>query len=90
VSEVVAFGVSDVELGQVVHIAVTSLIDSDSLESDLQQFVTKIMPNYMIPRHIHVLLNKMPSTASGKIDRPLVIKQCLSYFDSISLTGDDS
>ncbi len=89
VSEVIAFGVNDDELGQVVHIAVTSLSDGNSLEDDLQQFVTKIMPNYMIPRHIHILSDKMPSTASGKIDRPLVIKQCLSYLDSISLTGDD-
>jgi acyl-CoA synthetase (AMP-forming)/AMP-acid ligase II len=70
--DVVAFGVEDDELGQAIHISVTPL-DGFS-EVALLKHCRETMPSYMIPRKIHVWRDTMPRTASGKLDRPKVIR----------------
>lgn len=72
VGEVVAFGVEDESLGQVVHVVVTPAAAVPVDIEGLQCYFRDHMPNYMRPRAVHVRA-AMPLTASGKIDRPRVI-----------------
>lgn len=74
VGEAVAFGVSDDDLGEVVHVAVTPLAGFD--EAALLKHCRIAMPHYMIPRSIHVWDTAMPRTSSGKLARPDVIRSC--------------
>uniref|UniRef100_UPI003ADCD8FF AMP-binding protein n=1 Tax=Paracoccus sp. T5 TaxID=3402161 RepID=UPI003ADCD8FF len=71
VAEVVAFGVEDDDLGQVVHVAVSGLDGFDP--AALLAHCRRSMPHYMVPRWIHPWPGPMPRTASGKLDRPAVI-----------------
>jgi amino acid adenylation domain-containing protein len=74
VSEVVAFGVEDDDLGQVVHVAITPL--GDFSEAALLAHCRRVMPHYMIPRRVHAWPGSMPRTSSGKLDRPEIISRC--------------
>lgn len=72
VTDAVAFGVDDDDLGQVVHVAVTPLPGFD--EPALVKHCRSVMPPYMVPRRFHVWPDPMPRTASGKLDRPRVVR----------------
>jgi acyl-CoA synthetase (AMP-forming)/AMP-acid ligase II len=74
VSDVVAFGVDDDLLGEVVHVAVTPLRDLDV--DALMKHCRQTMAHYMVPRAFHVWRAAMPRTASGKLSRPDVIRTC--------------
>jgi acyl-CoA ligase (AMP-forming) (exosortase A-associated) len=74
VSDVVAFGVADDDLGEVVHIAVSPLASCS--EDALLRHCRAVMPSYMVPRRIHFWPKEMPRTASGKLARPEVIRAC--------------
>ncbi len=76
VGDVVAFGVADDDLGQVVHVAVTPLADFD--EATLLLACRRTMPPYMLPRRIHLWTHAMPRTASGKLARPDVVAACMA------------
>lgn len=71
VSDVIAYGVEDDDMGQVVHVAVTAANGFET--TALMAHCRKTMPHYMIPRRVHVWPGQMPRTASGKLDRPAVI-----------------
>lgn len=71
VSDVVAWGVEDAELGQAVHVAVTYLPQGD--EGRLAAHCARAMPHYMRPQRLHAWDGAMPRTASGKLDRPAII-----------------
>lgn len=76
VAQVVAFGVPDDLLGEVVHIAVSGP-DGEPVESPgLMAFCQGSMPRYMVPARIWPWEGSMPQTSSGKIDRPTVIEAC--------------
>lgn len=72
VGDAVAFGSDDDELGQVVQVAVTPLAGFD--EALLIAQCRRRMPSYMLPRRIHVWRHPMPRTASGKLDRPEIVR----------------
>jgi len=72
VQEVVAFGIEDDVLGQKVKAILT--LKSDYSEKDVEKirsFCQENMPNYMVPA-IFEVIEKMPLTANGKINRPLL------------------
>lgn len=71
VSDVIAYGVEDDDMGQVVHVAVTAA--EGFAEAALMAHCRRTMPHYMIPRRVHVWPGQMPRTASGKLDRPAII-----------------
>ncbi|MEH6648278.1 AMP-binding protein [Sulfitobacter sp.] len=71
VSDVVAYGVEDDDMGQVVHVTVVAHEGIDTAK--LMAHCRKYMPHYMVPRRIHLWSGTMPRTASGKLDRPAVI-----------------
>lgn len=75
VIEVIAFGVEDDELGQVVHVAayVEAQITEEKL---LVQQCRKTMPNYMQPRRIYLQRAPFPRTSTGKLDRQAIIEEC--------------
>lgn len=72
--EVVAFGVEDPAMGQAVQAAV--LMAPGATEGALLAHCRRAMPPYMVPRRLHPWPGQMPRTASGKIDRPAVIRTC--------------
>lgn len=75
-SGLVAFGVPDEALGQVVHIA-ASAAGAGSLDTEaLARHCAREMPAHMAPRRVHPWPGPMPRTTSGKIDRPAVIRAC--------------
>lgn len=74
VTDVVAYGTDDPDLGQAVHVAATLL--PDTTEAALLAHCRKTMAHYMVPRRLHPWPGAMPRTASGKLDRPAVIAAC--------------
>lgn len=74
VADAVAFGVPDEMLGEVVHVAATPLdgYDADAFLAHCR----RAMPSYMVPRRVHLWPAAMPRTASGKLDRPEVVRAC--------------
>lgn len=76
VASVVAFGVPDDELGEVVEVAISGLdgVCPDVLQ--LGDFCRRHMPHYMVPRKYHIWTGQMPKTGSGKIDTPSVVSAC--------------
>src|SRR5690606_6772655 len=72
VGDVVAFGVDDDNLGQVVHVAVSPLPSYD--EAQLFKHCRQVMPHYMVPRKFHPWHEPMPRTGSGKLAKPEVIR----------------
>ncbi|MCB1328963.1 MAG: AMP-dependent synthetase, partial [Maritimibacter sp.] len=72
VTDAVAFGLDDDERGQVVVAAVTLIDGADA--AALMAQCRKSMPHYMLPARIHAWPGAMPRTASGKLDRPAVIR----------------
>jgi acyl-CoA synthetase (AMP-forming)/AMP-acid ligase II len=73
VADVVAYGVEDDDLGQVVHVALTPL--GGFSEAALMAHCRRVMPHYMLPRRLHAWPSGMPRTSSGKLDRPQIISQ---------------
>lgn len=71
----VAFGVADDLLGQAVHVAVQAK-DAEFDEAALSRFCMESMPGYMVPQAYHFWKQEMPHTASGKLDRPQIIRAC--------------
>lgn len=72
VTDVVAWGVDDAELGQAVHVAAS--LGPDATEGAVMAHCRKTMAHYMVPRHY-----PWPGavrTASGKLDRPAIITAC--------------
>ncbi|HRO15980.1 MAG TPA: AMP-binding protein, partial [Paracoccus sp. (in: a-proteobacteria)] len=69
--DIVAFAVDDDARGQAIHVAVTPL--EDTTADGLMAHCRRMMPSYMVPDRIHLWPGPMPRTASGKLDRPLVI-----------------
>lgn len=72
VAESVAFGVPDDELGYRIKAAVVYRGDED--ERALIEHCKRQAPSYLVPKEI-VSAKAFPKTASGKIDRPAVVKE---------------
>ena len=75
-TEAVALGVMDDRLGQAITLVVRPVgadIDSDTILKSL----SKILPNFMIPRAIH-MRNTMPLNPNGKIDRARLAREVMS------------
>lgn len=73
VTDVVAFGMPDEKLGQVVHVAFSLNPTVEYEEKKMVLHCRKEMPSYMVPSCLHVWEGEMPHTPNGKVNRPLVI-----------------
>ena len=71
VQDVVAFGAPDPMLGERITIALSFRPGVAMTGTELVDTVTRRMPSYMVPKNVHVL-DSLPRTSSGKLDRPLV------------------
>jgi acyl-CoA synthetase (AMP-forming)/AMP-acid ligase II len=71
VSDVVAWGVEDPDLGQAVQAAVTYLPHGGG--DAMTTHCARAMPHYMRPQRVYAWDGAMPRTASGKLDRPAII-----------------
>lgn len=69
VTEAVAWGVPDEDLGQKVRAAVAG----DVTEEALRKHCRSAMPSYMVPAHFWLSATPFPRTGNGKIDRAEVI-----------------
>jgi acyl-CoA ligase (AMP-forming) (exosortase A-associated) len=76
VDEVVAFGVPDELLGEVVHIAVAcdGRGEREANVAALERYCRRSMPGYMVPARIWPWDGTMPRTGSGKLDRSAVVQ----------------
>jgi len=72
VGDVVAYGVPDDHLGQAVHVALSPLEGFD--EAAVLRQCRQTLPHYMLPQRLHVWREPMPRTASGKLDRPAIVR----------------
>jgi amino acid adenylation domain-containing protein len=77
VVDVVAYGVDDDEMGQVVYVALTTVDNCD--QTAVMTHCRKTMPHYMVPRYIDVWQNALPRMASGKLDRPTIIAESKAH-----------
>ncbi|WP_246082570.1 AMP-binding protein [Rubellimicrobium rubrum] len=84
-ADIVAYGVEDDDLGQVVHVALTPLDGFSG--AAMMAYCRRAMPHYMVPRRIQPWAGPMPRTASGKLDRPQVISRSKAGLTAI--VGED-
>jgi acyl-CoA ligase (AMP-forming) (exosortase A-associated) len=89
VAEAVAFGVADESLGEVIHVAWTSL-GGRGCEDDLMHHCRSTMPSYMVPRAFHQWPKGMPRTASGKLDRSAVVRTATGADTGMSAKAFDA
>ncbi|SMC86185.1 acyl-CoA ligase (AMP-forming), exosortase A system-associated [Novosphingobium sp. B1] len=66
VAEAVALGLPDPQLGQAIHLVARSL--AGAAQEDLIPALTRALPNFMVPRHVHWRA-VMPVSPNGKLDR---------------------
>ncbi len=66
VAEAVALGLPDAQLGQAIHLVVRA--NAGAEPGDLIAALTRALPNFMVPRHVH-WREEMPISPNGKLDR---------------------
>ena len=71
VQDAVAFGVPDPMLGERIKVTLSLRPNVEMTGADLLAAVSRSMPSYMVPKEVQVL-ESLPRTSSGKLDRPLV------------------
>jgi acyl-CoA synthetase (AMP-forming)/AMP-acid ligase II len=86
VTHVVAFGVADGTLGQVVHLAVSREMGEVDV-AGLENWCRRNMPTYMVPRRIHVMRGEVPIAGTGKIDRRRIVDRCMLELDQTGGQG---
>lgn len=68
VAEAVALGLPDPQLGAAIHLVVRALGDTAAARDGLIPALTRALPNFMVPRHVH-WREAMPTNPNGKLDR---------------------
>lgn len=66
VAEAVALGLPDAQLGQAIHLVARGVPGAE--QADLISALTRALPNFMVPRHVH-WREVMPVSPNGKLDR---------------------
>ncbi|QOV94945.1 acyl-CoA ligase (AMP-forming), exosortase A system-associated [Novosphingobium sp. ES2-1] len=66
VAEAVALGLPDPQLGQAIHLVARAMLGAD--KDGLVPALTRVLPNFMVPRHVH-WREIMPVSSNGKLDR---------------------
>ncbi|MCY1671435.1 acyl-CoA ligase (AMP-forming), exosortase A system-associated [Novosphingobium sp. SL115] len=66
VAEAVALGLPDAQLGQAIHLVARA--NPGASPDDLLPALTRALPNFMVPRHVH-WRGEMPVSPNGKLDR---------------------
>ena len=66
VAEAVALGLPDPQLGAAIHLVARATPDASP--DDLVPALTRALPNFMVPRHVH-WRDVMPVSPNGKLDR---------------------
>ncbi|MGE8133461.1 acyl-CoA ligase (AMP-forming), exosortase A system-associated [Novosphingobium subterraneum] len=66
VAEAVALGLPDPQLGQAIHLVARAMLGAD--KDGLVPALTRVLPNFMVPRHVH-WREIMPVSPNGKLDR---------------------
>lgn len=68
VAEAVALGLPDPQLGQAIHLVARAAGDPARAAAELIPALTRAVPNFMVPRHVH-WRDEMPVSPNGKLDR---------------------
>ncbi len=68
VAEAVALGLPDPQLGAAIHLVVRANGDATAAREALIPALTRALPNFMVPRHVH-WRDFMPISPNGKLDR---------------------
>nr|WP_221214599.1 acyl-CoA ligase (AMP-forming), exosortase A system-associated [Novosphingobium hassiacum] len=72
VAEAVALGLPDAQLGQAIHLVARAVAGSD--RDELIPALTRALPNFMVPRHVH-WREEIPVSPNGKLDRVALAKE---------------
>ena len=78
VGEVVAFGVPDGDLGQVIHCVASPAASADT--GALIAAMARDLPGFMVPRMVH-WRDRLPLNANGKIDRAALYRELSGLVD---------
>lgn len=81
VAQVAVIGVPDDILGQVIKAFIVSDKDVALTENDVLKYSTQCMENYMIPKYVE-LVDALPKTPNGKVDKKQLRKQEEKNYDS--------
>jgi len=68
VAEAVALGLPDPQLGHAIHLVARPAVAAEKAEAELLPALTRALPNFMVPRHVHWRAD-MPVSPNGKLDR---------------------
>ncbi|MCW1381697.1 acyl-CoA ligase (AMP-forming), exosortase A system-associated [Novosphingobium sp. KCTC 2891] len=68
VAEAVALGLPDPQLGQAIHLVARAAGDPARAAAELIPALTRSVPNFMVPRHVH-WREAMPVSPNAKLDR---------------------
>ncbi len=78
VTDAVALGLPDENLGQAIHLVVSPVAGRDS--ADLMAALARDLPNFMLPRVVH-WRDQVPTNANGKADRSAIYQELLALSD---------
>ena len=84
VAEAAALGVRDDRLGHAVHLVVRAAADQDPDEAmqALPKLLSKDLPNFMQPQHIH-WRDALPVNPNGKLDRTAIALEIRAEFEQV-------
>jgi acyl-CoA ligase (AMP-forming) (exosortase A-associated) len=77
ISECVAFGVEDYELGQAIHLIGFHAVkeEAELISSNLKKALRNNLPMYMMPKKIILMSLPLGKNANGKLDRRKIIQE---------------
>jgi acyl-CoA synthetase (AMP-forming)/AMP-acid ligase II len=74
IKEAVVVGIDDLQLGQAVQAFVVLQDGSDLTDRKIKKICLAGLENFMVPQSV-VILDKLPKTANGKVDKKLLLGQ---------------
>ncbi|GAC12863.1 acyl-CoA ligase (AMP-forming), exosortase system type 1 associated [Aliiglaciecola lipolytica E3] len=82
ISEAIATGVKDLELGQAVALLLVLKEEAQHSEKEILALCKKAMPNFMHPKYVE-FRTSLPRNPNGKVDRSLLSKEVKEKYENV-------